>query len=168
MASHDMYEMMSTLRAVRRLRTDPIPADVLDRVLQAACWAPTGGNMQPWRVIVVRSPERKAALADLYGPEWTKYTAFSRKHAENATPEEAAKRNRMLSAGDYLAEHLASNTEMTVDAAKAILIASPKVEAGSVQQQPSGCGNLKTGRLIPKIGSIASDKAQRRMNTKPL
>ena len=107
MASHDMYEMMSTLRAVRRLRTDPIPADVLDRVLQAACWAPTGGNMQPWRVIVVRSPERKAALADLYGPEWTKYTAFSRKHAENATPEEAAKRNRMLSAGDYLAEHLA-------------------------------------------------------------
>ena len=44
---NDLYEMMSTLRAVRRLKPDPIPADVLERVLQAACWAPTGGNMQP-------------------------------------------------------------------------------------------------------------------------
>ena len=44
---NDIYQMMSTLRAVRRLRPDPIPDDVLDRVLQAAAWAPTGGNMQP-------------------------------------------------------------------------------------------------------------------------
>ena len=107
MATHDLYEMMSTLRAVRRLRIDPIPDDVLERVLQAACWAPTGGNMQPWRVIVVRSPERKAALADIYGPEWCKYTEFSRRRAANAAPEELEKLNRTLAAGDYLAEHLA-------------------------------------------------------------
>ena len=54
---NDIYEMMSTLRAVRRLRPDPIPDDVLNRVLQAAAWAPTGGNMQPWRVVVVTSQE---------------------------------------------------------------------------------------------------------------
>ena len=63
---NDIYEMMSTLRAVRRLRPDPIPEDVLNRVLQAAAWAPTGGNMQPWRVIGVTSPERKKALADIH------------------------------------------------------------------------------------------------------
>ena len=67
---NDIYQMMSTLRAVRRLRSDPIPDDVLDRVLQAAAWAPTGGNMQPWRVVVVRSAERKQALADVYRPAW--------------------------------------------------------------------------------------------------
>src|SRR5215470_14429932 len=39
-----IYEAMSSLRAVRRLRPDPIPTDVLERVLQAAAWAPTGGN----------------------------------------------------------------------------------------------------------------------------
>ena len=43
-----LYDAMSTLRAVRRLRPDPIPDEVVDRVLQAACWAPTGGNTQPW------------------------------------------------------------------------------------------------------------------------
>jgi len=109
MASHDLYEVMSTLRAVRRLRPDPIPPDVLERVLQAACWAPTGGNVQPWRVIVVRSPERKAALAALYGPEWATYTAFSRRRAERQQLPAAdqAKLERTLAAGDHLAEHLA-------------------------------------------------------------
>ena len=70
---NDIYQMMSTLRAVRRLRPDPIPDEVLERVLQAAAWAPTGGNMQPWRVVVVRSDKRKQALADVYGPAWYRY-----------------------------------------------------------------------------------------------
>ena len=106
---HDLYEMMSTLRAVRRLRPDPIPSDVLHRVLQAASWAPTGGNLQPWRVIVVRSPERKGALADLYRPEWETYTSFSRRRAEQAgiAGDDMAKLERTLAAGDYLARHMA-------------------------------------------------------------
>jgi nitroreductase len=57
---------MSTLRAVRRLRPDPIPDDVLRRVLQAATWAPSGGNRQAWRVIVVKDPLRKQRLGELY------------------------------------------------------------------------------------------------------
>ncbi len=105
----DLYEAMSTLRAVRRLRTDPIPDEVLQRVLQAASWAPTGGNMQPWRVIVVRSPERKTALAEIYRPEWYTYTGFSRRRAEKAgmAGEALAAMERTLAAGDYLADHLA-------------------------------------------------------------
>ena len=106
---HDMYEMMSTLRAVRRLRPDPVPDDVLGRVLQAACWAPTGGNRQPWRMIVVRSAERKQALADLYRPEWEKFCAMSRRRAEAAgmAGDELAGWERTLAAGDHLAEHMA-------------------------------------------------------------
>jgi len=109
MASHDLYDVMSTLRAVRRLRPDAIPADVLDRVLQAACWAPTGGNMQPWRIIVVRSPEHKRALAEVYAPEWKTYTELGRRRAERQQMPEAdrVKLERTLAAGDYLAEHLA-------------------------------------------------------------
>ena len=51
MAAIELREAMSTLRAVRRLRPDPIPDDVLRRVLQAATWAPSGGNRQAWRAI---------------------------------------------------------------------------------------------------------------------
>lgn len=105
----DLYEMMSTLRAVRRLKPDPIPDDVLQRVLQAACWAPTGGNNQPWRVVVVRSPERKQAIAELYAPEWRKYTDFGRRRADKAgvTGDAQAAMERTLAAGDFLADHMA-------------------------------------------------------------
>ena len=66
MATIELYEAMRTLRAVRRLRPDPIPSDVLRRVLEAATWAPSGGNRQPWRVILVKDPSRKQRLGELY------------------------------------------------------------------------------------------------------
>jgi nitroreductase len=103
---NDIYEMMSTLRAVRRLRPDPIPEDVLNRVLQAAAWAPTGGNMQPWRVIVVTSQERKTALADIYRPAWYRYAKGYDARIEQLPDGEAEKARRNRMAGDYLADHL--------------------------------------------------------------
>ena len=59
----DLYEAMRTCRAVRRHQPDPIPDDVLRRVLEAATFAPTGGNAQPWRMIVVRDAESAARCA---------------------------------------------------------------------------------------------------------
>lgn len=117
--------MMGTLRAVRRLKTDPIPDDVLQRVLQAACWAPTGGNLQPWRIIVVRSPERKQAVADIYRPEWYTYTAMSRRRAEKAgvSGDALAAMERTLAAGDYLADHMAEAPALL------LFIADPKMMA---------------------------------------
>lgn len=97
---------MSTLRAVRRLRPDPIPRDVLERVLQAGCWAPTGGNQQPWRVVVVTDLAKKQALADIYRPEWAKYLTTFMKRVEGLPEDELAKWKRVAAAGDHLAEHL--------------------------------------------------------------
>ncbi len=102
----DLYQVMSTLRAVRRLRPDPIPEDVLERVLQAACWAPTGGNTQPWRVIVVRDGAKLRALAAIYGPEWADYSSNFMKLVAGMSEEDQAKWQRILAAGDYLADHL--------------------------------------------------------------
>lgn len=102
----DLYETMSTLRAVRRLRPDPIPDDVMERLLQAACWAPTGGNQQPWMVIVVTNSEKKQALKDIYKPQWDKYIIGYHKRMEGLPEDEVAKRLRMVAAGDYLAENL--------------------------------------------------------------
>tara|TARA_Y100001936_G_scaffold87469_1_gene85805 strand:- start:9994 stop:10569 length:576 start_codon:yes stop_codon:yes gene_type:complete len=78
----------------------------MDRVLQAAAWAPTGGNMQPWRVIVVTSSERKQALADIYKPAWYRYAKGYDKRIEQLPEDEAEKARRNRIAGDYLADHL--------------------------------------------------------------
>jgi nitroreductase len=103
----ELYDVMSTLRAVRKLRPDPIPSEVLERVLQAACWAPTGGNTQPWRVVVATAPETKQALREIYEPEWAKYSAGFMKMMAGLPPEELAKWERIVAAGDHLARHLA-------------------------------------------------------------
>ncbi len=101
-----LYDAMSTLRAVRRLRPDPIPDEVLERVLQAACWAPTGGNMQPWKVIVVTDPTVKAGLQEIYRPEWQRYAAGLLARFEGQPDQVAEPQHRVARAGDYLADHL--------------------------------------------------------------
>jgi len=101
-----LYDVMSTLRAVRRLRTDPIPNDVLERVLQAACWAPTGGNMQPWKVVVATDPAIKAGLKDIYHPLWGRYRDGYLKRLEGEPEAAAEAGRRVVKAGDYLADNL--------------------------------------------------------------
>jgi nitroreductase len=102
----DLYEAMSTCRAVRRLRPDPIPDAVLARVVQAAVWAPTGGNVQPWRVILVRDAKAKQALGELYERAWSAYAGQVRRGLESLPEDRRAPHERTLAAGDYLAAHL--------------------------------------------------------------
>jgi nitroreductase len=47
----------------RTFTADPVPHDVLEELLEAAIWAPNGGNVQPWRFVVVRDQQTKEALA---------------------------------------------------------------------------------------------------------
>ncbi len=100
-----LSEAMSTLRAVRRLKSDPIPEDVLDRVLQAAAWAPTGGNAQPWRIVLVRDPAKKARLGELYAEQWAVFAKGYQANVEGLPEADKAQEQRNLNAGNYLAEH---------------------------------------------------------------
>ena len=63
-------EAMFTQRAIRRFRKDPIPADVMQDIMQAAIRAPNGGNNQQWHFIVVQEEETRRKLGDLYHEAW--------------------------------------------------------------------------------------------------
>jgi nitroreductase len=72
-------DLLSTLRstgAVREFRDEPVPDEVLARLLETARFAPNGGNRQGWRVIVVKDPETRIALRDLYLSGWYDYLAL--------------------------------------------------------------------------------------------
>jgi nitroreductase len=105
-AGFDLYAAASTTRAVRRLRPDPIPEPVLRRVLQAATWAPSGGNLQPWHVIAVRDPARKQGLAELYRGLWSEYAAGRRTLLAKLPDAMRARHEKALASGDHLAAHL--------------------------------------------------------------
>lgn len=62
----DVFEALYTTRAMRRVRPDPVPSDVQASILDAAIRAPTGGNAQNWRFLLVDDAEVIARLAPLY------------------------------------------------------------------------------------------------------
>ena len=62
----DIREALYTTRAMRRVKPDPIPEDVQMRILDAAIRAPSGGNNQNWRFMLVDDPAKREQLGELY------------------------------------------------------------------------------------------------------
>jgi nitroreductase len=59
----DPYQLLISLRAVRHFTEQPLPDDVLDRILHAARWTGSAKNTQPWQFVVVRNRQTLAELA---------------------------------------------------------------------------------------------------------
>jgi nitroreductase len=95
----EFREVVQTTGACRYYRPDPVPDDVLARVLDAARWAPTGGNRQGVRFVVVRDAAKRRALRDLYVPLWEQYVA-------RATARPGAPLPKLIQAADHMARHL--------------------------------------------------------------
>src|SRR5215831_4396399 len=106
----DVYEALYTTRAMRRVRTDPIPQDVQARILDAAIRAPSGGNTQNWRFLVVDDAGVKAKLGPIYRDCMSLLWATiykDRIEAANANPTdpEHAQMLRIQRSAQYLADH---------------------------------------------------------------
>jgi nitroreductase len=72
LADH-LYELMRSAPSTRRFTDVPVPMDLLERVFQNARFAPSGGNRQGWKVVVVTDREMRRRLRELYEPAWNAY-----------------------------------------------------------------------------------------------
>ncbi len=61
----DILEVITTRKSIRRYKPDPVPDELLLKVLEAGRWAATGENDQPWIFIVVKDPETKKRIGEL-------------------------------------------------------------------------------------------------------
>lgn len=119
----DVFEVINTTRAMRRLKPDPVPDELIWNVLEAGIRAPSGGNRQPWSFIVVHDEETKRKIGEWYLAAWN--ATYGAVKDTVTTDEQGA---RMYSSADYLANHLA---EVPV-----FIIAV--VRTGGVGTSPSG------------------------------
>ena len=62
----DVFEIMSTTRSMRRLKPDPVPDELIEKILHAGLGAANGGNTQKWRFMVVKDPAKKKAVQVWY------------------------------------------------------------------------------------------------------
>jgi nitroreductase len=71
----ELIEAIRTTGAVRDFLDTPVPDATVHRLLDTARFAPNGGNRQAWRIVVVKDPDLRRSLRDLYLPSWYQYLA---------------------------------------------------------------------------------------------
>jgi len=97
---------MQTTRSMRRLKPDPVPAALVRKILEAGTSAPSGGNMQRWRFLVIRDPEIKNTVGAYYKRAWDEVVSPRYRAGEPAPGTSSERFARMLDAAQYLADHI--------------------------------------------------------------
>lgn len=102
---NDLFEIIHTTRAMRRLKPDPVPDELIRKILAAGICAPNGGNTQRWRFLVVKDPEIKKAVQVHYKRAFEEI--IGPRYASSAPPPGATAEgyHRQHSAVEYLTEH---------------------------------------------------------------
>jgi nitroreductase len=113
-----LFDTMYTARALRRLKPDPVPEDLITRVLDAAIRAPSGGNAQNWIFIVVRDPEQRRRLAAVYRKASDEVAEI---YAARGRPAHLTEDQyqRLMTGGSYLWDHMGDAPVLLVPCLKA-------------------------------------------------
>src|SRR3954452_16195646 len=102
----DLFEIIRTTRSMRRLKPDPVPNELIGKILEAGVCAPSGGDMQRWRFLVVRDPKIKETVGALYKRAWDEQVAPRYRAGEPAPGMSRERFLRLLDAAEYLAAHV--------------------------------------------------------------
>ena len=97
----DLFETMENCRAMRRLKPDPVPDELISKILQAGACAPNGGNTQRWRFLVIK--DRRSRKLCRAGTRRPSTRSSGRAIAPVAPPPG-------VSRGDYHRQHPPWNT----------------------------------------------------------
>jgi nitroreductase len=101
----DFFDVVTTQRAIRRLKPDPIPDAVLRQIMDAAICAPSGGNRQGWSFLVVRDAAKRARLGELYREAWGELMKTPYYRGASVAPPDS-REGKMLASAQHLSDHL--------------------------------------------------------------
>jgi nitroreductase len=101
----DFFDVVTTQRAVRRLKPDPIPDAALRQIMDAAICAPSGGNRQGWSFLVIRDAATRARLGELYREAWAELMKTPYYSGVQSAPPDS-REGKMLASARHLSEHL--------------------------------------------------------------
>src|SRR5215469_18536403 len=104
--SGDLFEIIATTRSMRRLKPDSIPPELIRKILEAGTAAPSGGNMQRWRFLVITDPKVKETVGAYYKRAWDEYVGPTYRSGASAPGTDPHRFARMLDAAQYLADHI--------------------------------------------------------------
>jgi nitroreductase len=100
-----LFDAIYSARALRRLKPDPVPDEMINRILDAAIRAPSAGNAQSWAFVVVRDAELRRGLGTIYRKASDIASAMYQARGRPAHLSEE-QYQRMMSSGAYLWDHM--------------------------------------------------------------
>jgi nitroreductase len=105
MAEPGIFETIYNCRAMRSFTADPVPDDVIAKVLDAAIQAPSGSNRQAWHFLVVTDPALKKTIQGYYKQSFDGYASMMA-HVPPRPGVSAETQNRVVKSAVHLSEHL--------------------------------------------------------------
>lgn len=181
-----LFEAMYTVRAMRWLKTDPIPDAVLEQVLQAAIQAPNAGNRQNWLFMVVRDAEQRRRIGEIYR-RVSLWVLKRYEHAGRPANQSEAEYEHMMQGGLHLYEHMQDAPvllipclkitpfdlppEIPAEVQSAMRSAAPWTAGASIypaiQNVILACRALGLGTLITTNHTVAEDEIKQVLNLPP-
>ena len=152
----DFFDILYTCRAMRRLKPDPIPQEVLVRLADAAIRAPSSSNAQNWRFVIVREENQKRRIQQLWAQGWAWY-----KETMGSAPlrpgENEDARARNVRAGNYMVSHIHETPALVFigvrkDENVAKALASPNTVVAAIRH----LGVAGTARLLAGAGNAGA------------
>ncbi|MGH7965918.1 MAG: nitroreductase family protein [Candidatus Binatia bacterium] len=143
MAENDLFHIMYTCRSMRRLKPDPVPDELIYKVIEAGTQAACGSGMQVWRFVVVTNPESKRRIAAIYQHGWR---AATRSYAEAG----ASLEDKNIVAATYLADHMAEAPVLLFACLRARRIHAERLAS----PQGANFARMLGGSIYPAVQNI--------------
>ena len=155
----DFWDVISTARAMRRYKPDPIPEELLVKLIEAAHLGPSGSNRQSRHWIVVRDPEVKQQLADLNRAGVSMYLQNNR---DVANPHvDQGRRERFLAAVEHQMNHMHEVPAIVIACADTVRAPQDNFAAGSAAATEvwGAVQNLLLAARALEIGNVPTTLA---------
>jgi nitroreductase len=155
----DLREALYTTRAMRRITGEPIPPAIQARILDAAVRAPSAGNTQTWRFLLVDDAQKKALLGGIYRECMD---AFGRAHysartaAAEATPDdpESKRHLRIMRSSDWLAENFEKYLLLFAFGTDDLYSLLPALWSAQLAARGEGIGSALTRMLAARSADV--------------
>jgi nitroreductase len=153
MAETNLFDIMYSAGSIRRFRSDPIPDEIITKILDAAIRAPSGSNAQSWLFIVVKDAEKRRQLGVVY----KKASAILMKlYAGAPRPEhmDGKKYERFMSAVTHLFDHMGDAPVLLVPCLKASMWAGGAKLPDDIRAKMAGSVRIAGSSIYPAVQNV--------------
>ncbi|HET9731710.1 MAG TPA: nitroreductase family protein [Acidimicrobiales bacterium] len=155
----DVREALYTTRAMRRITAEPVPPEIQARILDAAIRAPSAGNTQTWRFLLVDDPDAKGRLGRLYRDCMD---TFGRAHYSERTAAaeadvgdpEAERHLKVMRSSDWLAEHFERYLLLFAFGTDDLYSLLPALWSAQLAARREGVGSTLTRMLAARSADV--------------